>query len=109
MIGEKIKQLRNSKGLSLTELSERAGVSKSYLSTIERNLQKNPSVQFLEKVAEVLGVSVLNLIHEDDEAQDWLDPGWVKLIEEARKSGIDKQDFKEFLEFQRWRKNQENS
>ncbi|GGH80974.1 XRE family transcriptional regulator of biofilm formation [Pullulanibacillus pueri] len=105
-IGKKIKQLRQEKRLSITELSEKAGVSKSYLSTIERNLQKNPSVQFLEKIAEVLGVSVLSLIHSQEDPHEWLDPDWIELIEEAMDSGIDKQEFKEFLEFQRWKKSQ---
>ncbi|MBD2798676.1 helix-turn-helix transcriptional regulator, partial [Xenorhabdus sp. 18] len=47
MIGERIKRLRLQKGISLTELAEKAGVAKSYISSIERNLQKNPSIQFL--------------------------------------------------------------
>lgn len=42
MIGERIKRLRLQKGISLTELAEKAGVAKSYISSIERNLQKNP-------------------------------------------------------------------
>ena len=49
MIGERIKRLRLQKGISLTELAEKAGVAKSYISSIERNLQKNPSIQFLER------------------------------------------------------------
>ena len=44
MIGERIKQLRLEKGYSITELAEVSGVSKSYLSYIERNLQTNPSL-----------------------------------------------------------------
>ncbi|GGE52459.1 transcriptional regulator [Pullulanibacillus camelliae] len=108
MIGKKIKELRVQKRLSLTELSEKAGVSKSYLSTIERNLQQNPSVHFLEKIAEVLGVSVLSLIHSEEDPREWLDPEWVELIEEAMDSGMDKEEFKEFLDYQKWRKSQKS-
>ena len=54
LIGQRIKQYRNEKGYSLSELAEKAGVAKSYLSSIERNLQTNPSIQFLEKVSAVL-------------------------------------------------------
>lgn len=61
MIGQRIKNFRLQKQLSLSELAEKAGVAKSYLSSIERNIQSNPSVQFLEKIAAVLGISV-NLI-----------------------------------------------
>lgn len=49
LIGQRIKQYRKEKGYSLSELAEKAGVAKSYLSSIERNLQTNPSIQFLEK------------------------------------------------------------
>jgi XRE family transcriptional regulator, master regulator for biofilm formation len=58
MIGKRIQRLRIEKGLTLSELAENAGVSKSYLSTIERDVQKNPSVQFLEKIASVLNVKI---------------------------------------------------
>ncbi|MFC4617447.1 helix-turn-helix domain-containing protein [Camelliibacillus cellulosilyticus] len=104
MIGKKIKQLRLQKGLSLTELAERAGVSKSYLSTIERDLQKNPSIQFLEKIADVLGVSVFQIMGTSEHAAKALDQGWIDLIKEAMDSGIDKQSFKEFLDYQKWRR-----
>lgn len=49
MIGERVKKLREEKKMSMTELADKAGVAKSYLSSLERNLQTNPSIQFLEK------------------------------------------------------------
>jgi XRE family transcriptional regulator, master regulator for biofilm formation len=64
MIGERVKQLRKEKKMSMSELAEQAGVAKSYLSSIERNLQTNPSIQFLEKLAAVLGVSIDYFIHD---------------------------------------------
>lgn len=104
MIGEKIKLYRNRMGLSLTELAKRAGVAKSYLSSIERNQQANPSIQFLEKIAAVLKVPMDVFIHEDEfgERESHLDPEWEALIEEAMRSGITKEDFEEFLEFRKW-------
>ncbi|QQK81632.1 helix-turn-helix domain-containing protein [Salicibibacter cibi] len=104
MIGERIQQLRTEKGFSLSELAERAGVAKSYLSTIERDLQKNPSIQFLGKVAEVLDVSIDYLLHEGGNQDDReLDPEWQKLIEEAMDAGVSKEQFREFLNFNKWR------
>jgi XRE family transcriptional regulator of biofilm formation len=103
MLGKKIKQLRQQKGMSLTELALRADVSKSYLSTIERDVQKNPSIHFLEKIADVLGVSVFQLIEADKESVDALDQGWIELIKDAMEAGVDKQAFREFIEFQKWR------
>ncbi|PGT87607.1 MULTISPECIES: helix-turn-helix domain-containing protein [Bacillaceae] len=104
MIGPRIKKYRTQKNLSLSELAERAGVAKSYLSSIERNLQSNPSVQFLEKVSSVLGVPVNTLLNEQNETDpEELDLEWTKLVQDAMKSGVSKEQFKEFLEFNKWR------
>ncbi|GGB55176.1 helix-turn-helix domain-containing protein [Virgibacillus dakarensis] len=108
MIGEKIKQFRQDKKMSISELAEKAGVAKSYLSSIERNLQTNPSIQFIEKVGAVLGVSVNELIREDSmQIEDQLDDDWLKIVQEAMESGVSKEQFKEYLEFNKW-KNKQN-
>jgi XRE family transcriptional regulator, master regulator for biofilm formation len=106
MLGKKIKQLRLQRGISLSDLAERADVSKSYLSTIERDIQKNPSIQFLEKIADVFGISVLQLIGTEDNPAPSLDQGWIDIVKEAMNSGIDKETFKEFLDYQKWRSKQ---
>ncbi|MFC0469819.1 helix-turn-helix domain-containing protein [Halalkalibacter kiskunsagensis] len=104
MIGENVKKYRLEKGLSMSELAERAGVAKSYVSSIERNIQTNPSIQFLEKVAVVLGVSVEALLSEKSESDDHkLDEAWVELVKVAMDSGINKEQFREYLEFTKWR------
>ncbi|WP_054028526.1 helix-turn-helix domain-containing protein [Bacillus sp. FJAT-28004] len=106
MIGERIQMLRKRKGLSLTELSQRAGVAKSYLSSIERGLQQNPSIQFLEKVGTVLNVTVEEFLNNDektDRKPDHLDTEWAELVREAMASGVSKDQFKEFLEFNKWK------
>jgi XRE family transcriptional regulator, master regulator for biofilm formation len=106
MIGKRIKELRMKKGLSLSELAERADVAKSYLSSIEREIQTNPSIQFLEKLASVLDVSVEVLIYEDTSTEvAQLDREWIRLIQEAMASGVSKDQFREFLEFNKWRVN----
>lgn len=106
MIGERIQTLRKSKRLSMTELSERAGIAKSYLSSIERGIQQNPSIHFLEKVGSVLGVAVEELLQTEqpnDRAEHQLDREWTELVREAMDSGVSKEQFKEFLEFNKWR------
>ncbi|PWA08267.1 transcriptional regulator [Pueribacillus theae] len=110
MIGEKVKKFRLERGLSLSELAERAGVAKSYLSSIERNIQSNPSIQFLEKIAAVLDITVESLLQEQDANPDneELDEEWAELVREAMESGVSKEQFREFLEFNRWRINQSN-
>ncbi|WP_240373975.1 helix-turn-helix domain-containing protein [Bacillus piscicola] len=108
MIGDRIKEYRKQRELSLTELAERADVAKSYLSAIERNLQINPSIQFLEKISKVLHVPIDVLINEEAESDDKeLDDDWLAIVQEAMNSGVSKEQFKEFLEFYKWRsKNQ---
>lgn len=108
MIGEKIKQLRKDKKMSISELAEKANVAKSYLSSIERNLQTNPSIQFIEKISSVLGVSVNELINEESIEVDSLDVEWLQIVKEAMESGVSKQEFKDFLEFNQWRKNKDS-
>ncbi|MFK2826719.1 helix-turn-helix domain-containing protein [Bacillus sp. B190/17] len=103
-IGERIRELRMKKGLSLTELANRAGVAKSYISSVERQIQLNPSIQFLNKISAVLGVNVQQLILEDDPQGEEMDIEWLKLAREAMESGVSKEQFKQFLEFQKWQK-----
>ena len=103
MIGQRIQQLRMEKGLSLSELADQANVAKSYLSSIEREIQSNPSIQFLEKIASVLEVNVKTLINSSVNSEDSLDDDWLDLAREAMESGISKREFKEFLDFQKWK------
>lgn len=102
MIGDRVKKLRMEKKMSLSELADQAGVAKSYLSSLERNLQRNPSIQFLEKIAAVLNVPIDRLIHEQINEND-LDSDWMALVKEAMNSGVSKEQFRDFLEFNKWR------
>ncbi|MDQ0214720.1 XRE family transcriptional regulator of biofilm formation [Oikeobacillus pervagus] len=102
MIGERVKKLRLEKKISLSELAEKAGVAKSYLSSLERNLQSNPSIQFLEKISSALDVSLESILHEQI-SKEKLDPEWKKLAQEAMSSGISKEEFRQFIEFNKWK------
>ncbi|TSB47212.1 helix-turn-helix domain-containing protein [Alkalicoccobacillus porphyridii] len=107
MIGNQVKKCRLAKGLSLSELAENAGVAKSYLSSIERNIQSNPSIHFLEKISVILNVPIETLLYEKSATEHSdLDNEWLELVREAKASGISQDQFREFLEFNRWRKDQ---
>ncbi|MBO0997831.1 helix-turn-helix domain-containing protein [Bacillus sp. SD075] len=106
MIGERVKKLREEKKMSMTELADKAGVAKSYLSSLERNLQTNPSIQFLEKISAVLNIPVDALLYDAPNKEN-LDTDWMKIVEEAMNSGVSKQQFREFIEFNKWRKDKE--
>ncbi|MCP8615766.1 helix-turn-helix domain-containing protein [Salirhabdus salicampi] len=108
MIGERIRKYRKYRKMSLSELAEKAGVAKSYISSIERNIQSNPSVQFLEKVAQVLGIPVNLLLFQEEENQlkQTLDADWLQLVQEAMTSGVSKEEFKDFIEYNKWKQEQ---
>ncbi|WP_026694393.1 helix-turn-helix domain-containing protein [Peribacillus kribbensis] len=106
MIGDRVKNIRKEKRMSMSELAERAGVAKSYLSSLERNLQTNPSIQFLEKISSVLGVPLDSLLY-DNLPKDSLDSDWMKIMAEAMASGVTKEQFREFIEFNKWRQKKE--
>jgi len=108
LIGEKIKQLREEKRMSISELATKAGVAKSYLSSIERNIQKNPSIHFIEKISSVLNVSVNEVIHNEKTIDpEELDSEWLKIVQEAMTSGVTKEQFREYLAFNKWRNERE--
>lgn len=59
-LGERIRDERRIRKLTLEELSQKTGLSKSFLSQIERSLAQ-PSVSSLKKIAQHFGISVVNL------------------------------------------------
>jgi len=109
-LGQRIHQLRQAKGISLSELADKANVAKSYLSNVERNIQSNPSIQFLEKIADALQTTMQVLLYGEltDETEAPLDAEWFGLVQEAMASGVSKQEFKEFLDYQKWRLDQKS-
>lgn len=56
----RIREIRESKKIKLSELAEKANISKSHLSDIERS-KKTPSLFVLLKIAVVLGVDERDL------------------------------------------------
>ncbi|TDL31818.1 XRE family transcriptional regulator [Jeotgalibacillus sp. S-D1] len=106
MIGENIIKLRKEKGLTLSELAEKAGVSKSYLSNIERNLKQNPSIQVMEKIAWVLRVD-LNQLLEESAVFKTDDKELAYFIKELIDHDISKEQLRELkliFEFTKWKK-----
>lgn len=66
IIGEKIKNLREMKNLSLEEIAERSGMSMTQISRIEEN-QEFPSLAPLIKIARVLGVRLGTFLDDQEE------------------------------------------
>jgi transcriptional regulator with XRE-family HTH domain len=60
-IGRRILAARDALRLSQQDFAERAGLSRAYISRLERGLIPNPTITDLGKVAEAAGVSVAEL------------------------------------------------
>lgn len=63
-IGPRVRQLREKQGWSLTELAERADISRSYLAQIERG-GSIPTQEKIIKLADALGVRPSQLLGEE--------------------------------------------
>ncbi|WP_195780928.1 XRE family transcriptional regulator [Priestia megaterium] len=110
MIGDRIKEMRLQKRYSITRLAEKAQISKSYLSQIEKGSNSNPSLQMLHKIAASLDTSVDYLIdetneHIEAEATPYITEEWMELLSKAIGQGMTKEDFIEFYQYLSFKKN----
>jgi XRE family transcriptional regulator of biofilm formation len=62
-----MKQVREQKQLSLTDVASRSGIDKSAISRLENGLTENPTIGTLSKVARSLGKRIR--IELDDDTQ----------------------------------------
>ena len=69
-LAERVRERRQQAGLSQDALAEKSGLSMAYISEIERKAT-NPSLTTLAKLAEGLGLSVAELLDQED----YLDSG----------------------------------
>lgn len=65
--GKKIKELRTSARLTLDQLAEATGSSKSYIWELENKNPPRPSAEKLSAIAAALGVTVDYLLGADDQ------------------------------------------
>jgi transcriptional regulator with XRE-family HTH domain len=65
-IGQQIKSHRKASGMTLGQLSQKAGVSKSMLSQIEHN-KINPTLAIIIKISDALKIGIGNLFNIADE------------------------------------------
>jgi transcriptional regulator with XRE-family HTH domain len=63
-LGERIKILRLEAHLSLPDLADKAGISKSVLFQLETRDAPNPSLETLQKIAKALGVTLAALLEK---------------------------------------------
>lgn len=64
-IGQKIRALRNEKGMTLAELGDLVSSSTSLISQLERG-GVNPSISLLHRIASALGVRIPDLLEDEE-------------------------------------------
>ncbi|MDN5347204.1 MAG: hypothetical protein PWP65_768 [Clostridia bacterium] len=88
-VGERLRRLREQKGITLSELSRRSGVSLAHISEIERG-RSTASLKTLDKLASVLGVTTSSLLRSVNE-----DPLGSKLRRLREKIGLTQKELAE--------------
>jgi transcriptional regulator with XRE-family HTH domain len=82
-LGRQVLTRRKQKGLSQTELGELSGISRNYVSLIERGEAKNVSMKVINQLAVALGVTTAQLTGEVNEQST------VMIPPELRQFGIE--------------------
>ena len=59
--GDRMRAIREARGFSQKDLSEKIGVTPNYVSDYERNIH-SPNIQMLEWICKALGVSASDLL-----------------------------------------------
>src|SRR5213596_4329429 len=63
-VGERLREIRSRRRLTLREVAERAGLSESFLSQVERG-RSSASIASLRRIADALGVSIADLFEPE--------------------------------------------
>ena len=74
--GEKLKELRTSRGLGVNQLALKSGVSASQISRFEKGERKDPTLETLKKLSVALGVSI-SYFEENSPVSVELIPDWA--------------------------------
>ncbi len=88
MLGDNIRKIRKTKHISINNLSKISGVSLGYLSDLENNKLKNPTLDMLKKIACSLDVKVNDLLTEKERVE--ISTSEIKDINELAKNALNK-------------------
>ncbi|MGL4731517.1 MAG: helix-turn-helix domain-containing protein [Clostridium sp.] len=65
-LGTRIKEIRETKNMSIYQLANISGLSDSHLGRIENGKRDNPGINTVIKIAEALNITVEDLIEKKD-------------------------------------------
>ncbi|MDF2013288.1 helix-turn-helix domain-containing protein [Priestia megaterium] len=106
MIGDRIRTIRVQKRMTLSNLAEKANVTKSYLSNIERNISTNPTIEFVEKVALALNMKPESLLGWEKDEISSLENSF-SYVKKYLLTMDDEQlvELKDYIDFILWKRN----
>jgi transcriptional regulator with XRE-family HTH domain len=96
VVGKRLRAARTRRGLSLRDAAERAGISASYLSLVERGLAE-PSVSLLQRVASAYGGTLLEFFGASPAGT--AGPKLVRTTERRRLRGFDRVEIEDLVTF----------
>ena len=79
MLGQKIREYRQRRGISLRELGENTGLTAAFLSQLE-NDQTSPSINSLQKIATALRVPMFSFLDDDAQTEEVVRAGQRKQL-----------------------------
>src|SRR5215203_3068827 len=89
-LGERVRELRRERGLTLDGLGGRSGVSRAMISKVERG-EKNPTLVVAAKVAEGLGVSLSQLVGVEERREVVVVPRARRTVMRDPETGFERQ------------------
>jgi transcriptional regulator with XRE-family HTH domain len=89
-LGERVRALRRERGWTLELLASRSGVSRAMISKLERG-EKNPTLVVAARVAEGLGVSLLQLVGIEARREVVVVPRERRMVMRDPETGFERQ------------------
>jgi transcriptional regulator with XRE-family HTH domain len=89
-LGERVRDLRRGRGLTLNGLAELSGVSRAMISKLERG-EKNPTLVVAAKLAEGLGVTLSRLAGMEERREVAVVPRERRMIMRDPETGFERQ------------------
>jgi transcriptional regulator with XRE-family HTH domain len=66
IFSQRLRQIRQNRGLSQEELADLAGLHRTYVGSVERS-ERNISIDNMERLAQALEVDITDLLKEESE------------------------------------------
>jgi len=89
-LGERVRELRRRRGLTLEALAERSGVSRAMISKLERG-EKNPTLVVAARLAEGLGVTLSRLAGMEERREVVMVPRERRMVMRDPETGFERQ------------------